>query len=101
MARITTLDRDALDSLGYAHALAGGFFDLSIMLPGIDLSLFDSFDMFWGTGDCGNDAIWGTVAFVPPPGTPVDAPPAAGLMLLGLLGLVGLRTRRRPVETAN
>ena len=78
-------------------ALADGSFDLSVMLAGIDLSLFDTFDMFWGTADCSNDAIWGTVAFAPPTGAPVDGPPALGLMLLGLLGLAGLR--RRPAVT--
>lgn len=51
------------------------------------------FDVFWGTGECANDAIWGHV----PGGTPrVPEPLSTSLFGLGLLGLVyGVRRRRR------
>ncbi|TAL03138.1 MAG: hypothetical protein EPO08_04965 [Rhodospirillaceae bacterium] len=54
-----------------------------------DLNLFNSFDVFWGTADCSNDAIWGTVA------TRAVEPGTLFILGCGLLGLLGL-SRRRP-----
>lgn len=45
------------------------------------------FDIFWGTGQCGNDAIWGSV--------PASEPGSLALFGLGLLGLGWQRHRRR------
>lgn len=74
----------------------GGFFDVNVVLQGVNLSLFDSFDVFWGTGDCDNDAIWGTVLTAGLAEAGVPAPPALALTLLGLMAVVSLRRRARP-----
>ena len=66
-------------------ALGGGLYDFDINMAALtDLPLFNAFDLFWGTADCSNDAIWGSfrTATAAPLQTPVPAP--ASLWLLGL-----------------
>ncbi len=78
--------------------VGGGFYDVVVALTSsTNLSLFDAFDLFWGTGDCGNDAIWGSVAFAPS-GTPVDAPSSLFILGAGLVGLfvLGRRPKIQP-----
>lgn len=78
-------------------AIGGGFFDLSVALQGVDLGMFNDFDLFWGTGDCGNDAVWASLAGSL--ATPVDGPPILGLFGLALVGLFFLTyQRRRPLS---
>lgn len=75
-------------------AVSGGGFDLHVMIDGSANSalfntIFDNFDILWGTGDCSNDAIWGMVNF-----QTNDVPAPGALALLGL-GMLGLVLRRR------
>lgn len=56
-------------------------------------SIFTAFDVFWGTGDCSNDAIWGEVAL-----PSVPEPATFALFGLGLFGLAVARRRREPVS---
>jgi hypothetical protein len=79
-------------SVGRTDA-GGGFYDLIVTLTG-DLSPFDDFELFWGTGDCGNDTVWGSAATDPPP---VTAPPALWLMSLGALMMRQRRPAVRPI----
>lgn len=55
-------------------------------------ALANGFDLLWGTGDCGNDAIFGTV-----PGTATAVPEPGTLAVLGsgALGLLVLQRRQR------
>lgn len=58
------------------------FFDVGVRITSTDsIALFDNFAIFWGTGDCSNDAIAGIV------GAPVSAPGTASLFGLGFLAL--------------
>ncbi len=73
-------------------SLGSGLYDVRVAITSTsNLSLFDNIDLFWGTGDCSNDAVWGTLA-----SAPVNAPEPTGLALLagGLAGLGFLRRRR-------
>lgn len=51
------------------------------------------FDLLWGTGDCGNDAVFGTVSMLPT--NDVPEPGTLTLVGAGTLGLLMLR-RKRP-----
>ena len=51
------------------------------------------FDVFWGTGDCSNDAILVTLAF-PNRLDPIPEPASLAVLGAGLLGL-GMTVRRR------
>ena len=85
-----------------APVATSGLYTLTVSLTAPSLSAMDlvlnNFDIFWGTGDCDNDGIWGSVSggftsamneFVGPPAMP--EPPAI-LAILG--GLALLRGRR-------
>jgi hypothetical protein len=66
-------------------AAGGGYTDLTVTVTGESTALFAAMDLFWATGDCGNDVIWGTAltladAEVPTPAS--FALFAAGLFLL-------------------
>lgn len=49
-----------------------------------------SFELFWGTGECGNDAIWGQI----PVGGQVPEPLTISLFGLGLAGAIWGARRR-------
>ncbi len=71
-----------------------GAYDLRVEITSTtNLDLFNNFDIFWGTADCSNDAIWGQV--VSDTGAP--APGALALLGLGLLGIAGMNRRRTAV----
>ena len=65
-------------------------FDVAVHIASTDsIALFENFAIFWGTGDCSNDAIAGVV------GAPVNAPGAVSLFGLGFAILALMPTRRR------
>ncbi len=69
--------------------IGGGMYNINVaVISTTDLNLFDSFDVFWATADCNNDAIWGAT---------VPAPNGLALLGLGLLavGVVRYRLSRR------
>jgi hypothetical protein len=53
----------------------------------------DSFDVFWGTGDCSNAPIWGDVTDFTDP--PIPEPGSLSLLATALLGWTILQRRRR------
>ena len=72
------------------NAASGYIEDVSFVLsPGQAAAFANGFDVLWGTGDCGNDAVFGTVgpAAVPEPGT-------LALVASGAVGMVALRRAR-------
>ena len=77
--------------IGHDSTLNKDIYDLSVVVTSTtNLNLFNNFDVFWGTGDCSNDAIWGQVA-----SNAVPAPSALLLMGFGLAGLAETRRRRK------
>ncbi len=54
------------------------------------------FDLLWGTGDCGNDAVFGTVSTLPT--SDVPEPGTLALVGAGALGLLTLRRRCSKVQ---
>lgn len=74
-----------------AAVATSGLYTLTVSLvapsdEAMDLVLYD-FDLFWGTGDCSNDAVWGIIA----DGVQAPAPSA----LLFFVGGVAFAARRR------
>lgn len=55
-----------------------------------EVALRNGFDVFWGTGDCGNDAIFGSV-----PANPVPEPAAPTVFAAGLAGLLAAKEKWR------
>jgi hypothetical protein len=75
----------AISALG----VGGGYTDLAVAVTGGSTDLFSALDLFWATGDCGNDVVWGT-AFTPAePGVPA---PDALALFTAALGLLRVRT---------
>ena len=61
--------------------------DVSLDLTAAEAAPFlGGFDLFWGTGDCANDSVFGSV-------TPVPEPAALAIFVMGLMGL-GMIPRR-------
>lgn len=77
---------------------------VDVLLQGVYSSDWDKFSLFWGTANCANDAIAGSVVRQPPatPPTPVPTLQQWGYVLLSLLiftaGLVAVGRRRSHIE---
>ena len=75
-----------------ATVAISGLYTLTASLTAPSLSAMDwvlsDFDIFWGTGDCDNDGIWGSVDTG---WTPTPEPPALLALLSGLMLLRGRR----------
>lgn len=77
-------------------AISGGLYNVNVAITSsTNLSLFDNFDIFWGTADCSNDAVWGTAFTASTTNVPVPAPAAMSLFLFGLAGIGAARRRTR------
>jgi MYXO-CTERM domain-containing protein len=83
-----------------AAVATSGLYALTVSLSAPDLSamqlVLNDFDLFWGTGDCDNDAVWGIItagANERLNAAPTPEPPGA-LFLLGGLALIALRRIR-------
>lgn len=72
-------------------AAGGGYMDLVVSVTAASLNLFNAMDLFWATGDCANDVIWGTALTMADADVP--APPALPLLLGGVLLLLFFRAR--------
>ena len=66
----------------------GTWYYLTAVVTGVNMSLFDQFDILVGSADCANDALWGQVQTSSAP-----APGALFLLGFGLLGLGAFRRR--------
>ncbi len=80
-------------------AAGDGYWDVAVAITTAgSLALFDAIDLFWATGDCGNDVIWGTALTSPDAGIP--APDAFLIFAAGLGFLLLLAARRRVRQAA-
>jgi hypothetical protein len=66
-----------------------GWYYLKAVVTGVDMNLFNQFDILATVADCANDALWGTVTT-----TTTSAPAPGAVFLLGL-GLIGIGFVRR------
>lgn len=66
----------------------GTWYYLEAVVSGVNLNLFNQFDVLVGSADCANDALWGEVVTQSAP-----APGALFLLGFGLLGLGAFRRR--------
>ena len=71
-----------------------GYRDLVVAVTAASLDLFNAMDIFWATGDCGNDVVWGTALTAPD--AEVPAPQSLMLLVLGLILL--MQFRRAPAR---
>ncbi|MGE4063525.1 MAG: hypothetical protein AB7E79_09170 [Rhodospirillaceae bacterium] len=84
--RVTSGTRiDAFSVVISTLAAAGGYTDLIVAVTG-DSHLFSAMDLFWATGDCGNDVVWGTA--LTRADAEVRAPSSFVLFLAGTLLLL-------------
>ena len=84
----TTITHASVNQFGATHRIS---FTLTAANTQNNFNANNAFDVFWGTGECGNDSIWGAV-----PGAPQTPEPAAlALFGLGMVGVCyGARRRR-------
>jgi len=59
-------------------------------------TIFDNYDIFWGTGDCSNAPIWGNLSMT----ASVPEPSSLALLFGSVIGFVYLRRRKRMTPTA-
>jgi hypothetical protein len=74
---------DALSVAINTLAAGGGYTDLVVTVTGTQTSLFSAMDLFWATGDCGNDVVWGSVFTLADAGVP--SPSAFLLFVTGVM----------------
>ncbi|MCB2108830.1 MAG: PEP-CTERM sorting domain-containing protein [Rhodobacteraceae bacterium] len=79
-----------IGDIALTTVLSGGWYYVTATVSGVNLNLFNQFDILAHSADCSNDALWGTVVT-----ESVPAPAGLALIGLGLLGM-GLLRRRAP-----